>query len=168
MSILDFLTSPNFTGTLLMVKIIFLVLSFIFLILTLIFFSRSSWFRNLIIRDWSEIFTYRPFGVTRIARQWVKIMARLETGLESEAKLAVIEADSMLDEILARMGFAGESLGERLKLVTTEIVPNISEVFEAHKIRNNIVHDPDYRLTLDQARKTLSVYEKTLHNLEVF
>jgi hypothetical protein len=86
--------------------------------------------------------------------------------LESEYKLAVIEADSVLDDILKRMGFAGQTLGERLEKLTSASLTNIEEVREAHKTRNNIVHDPNYRLSLDEARKLISIYEKALVDLQ--
>jgi len=120
------------------------------------------------LQDMTEFLTYRPYGVKKIVKIWSKIKGRLESGSESEYKLAVIEADSILNDILERMGFKGETLGNRLKQVTTAILPSIEEVGEAHKIRNNIVHDPDYKLTLDQTQKALEIYERALRDLQVF
>lgn len=120
------------------------------------------------MQDMVEFLTYQSYGVKKIAKIWLKIKRRLEAGSESEYKLAVIEADSMLSDILEKMGFKGETLGNRLKQVTTDILPSIEETWEAHKIRNNIVHDPDYKLTLDQAQKALEIYEQALRDLQVF
>ncbi|MEK7062356.1 MAG: hypothetical protein AAB940_01335, partial [Patescibacteria group bacterium] len=60
------------------------------------------------------------------------------------------------------MGYMGNTLADRLSHLTSATLPNISELSAAHTIRNNIVHDPDYRLTLDEARKTLETYQKAL------
>ncbi len=65
------------------------------------------------------------------------------------------------------MGFTGASIGERLEKIKKEQLPSFDEILEAHKTRNNIVHDPDYRLSLDQAKKTLDIHEKALTELEV-
>jgi len=46
-------------------------------------------------------------------------------------------------------------------------LPSLAEVQGAHEIRNNIVHDPDYRLNLDGAQKTISFYEKAFTDLDV-
>ena len=86
--------------------------------------------------------------------------------MESEHKLAVIEADSMLDNILKRMGFGGESLGERLEKLTVASLPNIEDAKEAHKIRSNIIHDPAYKLSLDEAKRIIEIYEKALTDLQ--
>ena len=103
-----------------------------------------------------------------MVKAWAKITSRLETGLESEYKLAVIEADSILDNILNRMGFSGETLGERLNKLTVATLPNCEQVREAHKIRNNIVHDPSYRLGLDEAKRVLGIYQQALRDLQAF
>jgi len=87
--------------------------------------------------------------------------------LESEAKLALIEADALLDETLKRLGYPGESLGERLEKLTVDILPNLEEIQKIHKIRNNIIHDPTYKLNLEEAKKALVIYEKALINLDV-
>jgi hypothetical protein len=57
-------------------------------------------------------------------------------------------------------------LGERLKKVKKTILPNLEEVLEAHKIKSNIVYDPAFRLTLEQAQKILAIYQRALSNLE--
>lgn len=155
-------------GILLFLKIILIVISLFFLVIIFHSLRKSSWLKNRFLQDMVEILTYRPYGVKKMAKIWSKIKGRLEAGSESEYKLAVIEADSILNDVLERMGFKGEILGDRLKQVTTDILPNIEETREAHKVRNNIVYDPDYKLTLDQAQKVLKTYEQALRDLQVF
>lgn len=78
----------------------------------------------------------------------------------------MIEAESLTDEALIRMGFGGESFGERLKKITPEQLSCLDELLEAHQIRNNIVHDPDYRIDIETASKTIRSYETALRELE--
>ncbi len=120
------------------------------------------------MHDWAEFLTFRPFGAVKIEKGWLKIKARVDTGLESEYKLAVMEGDIMLDDILKKMGYHGETLGERLNSLTIATLPNIERIKEAHQTRNNIIHDPDYRLSLDETRKVLDVFEQAFRDLEVF
>lgn len=166
MDILSYVNSISFSGLILVIKIIFLALSALFIIGIIFFLSQSSFLKISYFMDMTEFFTYRPFGVKKMVSDWAKITRRLDTGLESEYKLAIIEADSVLGDILKKMGFAGETLGERLEKLTIASLSNIEEVREAHRIRNNIVHDPDYRLTLDDAKKLISTYEKSLVDLQ--
>lgn len=160
--------SPSFTGLLLALKLTFIFSTLIFLVGIIYFLINSSYFRYFIWYDVVEFLTYRPYGVKKIERVWQKTKARADTGLESEYKLAVMEADSMMDDILKRMGYSGETLGERLKALTAATILNIEEIKEAHKIRNSIIHDPDYRLSLDETRKVLAMYEQAFRDLQAF
>jgi len=164
--ILSFIISPSFTGWLLFVKIGFVVLALGFVSAIVFILFRTEWIRLIFLQDLVEFFTYRPYGVRKIAKAWDKIIGRLEAGLESEYKLAVIEADNLLDGIIKRIGFGGETLADRLDQITSATLTNLDQVREAHKLRNTIVHDPDYRLTLDQTRRTLDIYEKALSDLQ--
>jgi hypothetical protein len=65
------------------------------------------------------------------------------------------------------MGFKGETLGERLEIVTSAIIPNLQDLIQAHQVRNNVVHDPDYKLTLQEAQKTLEIYQVAFTNLDL-
>ena len=164
-NLLSFITSPEF---LLYSKIIFISIGIILLAAITILLSKASWLKYRMYEDWTEFFVYRPFGVKKTFKQWAKILKRLETENETEYKLAVIEADSLLDEVLKKMGIEGEVLGEKLKQIKPGILPNFEEICQAHKIRNNIVHDPDYRLDLAEAKKVVSIYEQAFRELEMF
>jgi len=164
--ILQFLLYPNFSGWLLIIKIIFLGFSLFFIFFTIIALTKTSWFRKAILIDLKEFLTFRPYGLKKFVREWEKIKKRLETGSESETKLALIEADSLLDKALERRGYEGKSLGEKLEKVTVDVLSNLEEVLNVHKIRNNIIHDPTYILNLEEAKKAISIYEKALTDLE--
>lgn len=164
--IISFILNPTFPGWLLVLKILFIVFSLILLGFIIFALVKTTWLKRLIIWDLQEFLTYRPFGLRKIEKEWQKIKGRLETEMESEWKLAVIEADKIMDNILNRMGFGGVSLGERLGRLTAASLPNIEEVKEVHKIRNNIIHDPTYRLTLEEAKRIITIYEKALTDLQ--
>ena len=162
-----FINSPP-DNVIFILKIIFIILSlalFGFIIFSL---SKSSWLKFLILEDLSEFFSFKPAGSKKTEKMWNKIIKRLDTGLESEYKLAVIEADNIVDDILKKMGFSGNALDERLKIINPVILPNVNQVKEIHQIRNNIIHDPDYKLSLEETKKILDVYEESLRELDAF
>ncbi len=140
------------------------VFFFIFIIFAL---TKTSWIRYLLLYDVQEFFTFRAFGIGKITSDWESISARLETGSEAEYKLAVIEADAMLDKALYRLGFLGDTLPARLEKITAIAIPNIDELKIVHQTRDNIVHDPNFILSLDQARRTLAVFEQTFKTLDL-
>ncbi len=159
---------PEFSGWLLIVKIIFIALSLFLIIFIILALIKTSWLKYLFLYDLFEFITYRPFGLKKMEKVWRKIVARLDSGLESEYKLALIEGDNMLNDVLKEMAFSGESLGERLEKVTLSTLPNLPEVKQAHQVRNSIIHDPNYKLSADEAKKALLAFEKAFVDLGLF
>lgn len=166
--VFSFILHPQFTGIFLFVKIIFIIISLALIFATVLLLVRSSWAKRYFVEDFVETFAARPYGAKKAFKQWLGIQKRLEGDKEEEYKLALIEADTLLDDILKMMGYTGETLGEKLKQITSTILPNIDQVSQAHEIRNNIVHDPDYRVSLDLTKRALAIYEKAFQDLEVF
>ena len=166
--IMSFLVSPPAEGWFLIIKTSFIVFSLVLIGFIIFLIIKSTWFDFRYLYYITEFLTFKPFGAKKMEKDWRKIKARLETGLESEYKLAVIETDNILDETLTRMRFEGDSLGDKLEKITTATLANLEEVKQAHKVRNDIIHDPNYKISLEQAKKVLDVFEKALNHLDVF
>jgi|SRR3989344_3277960 len=128
---------------------------------------KCKWKELAFLYDATEFFTYRAYGTGGLANRWKNVVKRLETANEEEYKLAVLEVDAMLEETLKRMGFVGDTVADRLQKVSTGIITNLSEIRQANAIRNNIVHDPNYRLTLSEARRVIEVYETAFKGLDL-
>jgi hypothetical protein len=164
--LLNFLISPPQTPELQMVKAIFLFFTFALVAFIIWSFFKSTFLRRLIIWDLMEILSGRAFKLGEYARRWEKIELRLAKKAESEAKLAILEADSLLEEVLRKSGYPGETLGEKLEKLDSKTLPNLEEVKKAHRVKNSIVEDPAYRLTIDEAEKNLKIYKRALTYLE--
>jgi len=106
------------------------------------------------------------FPKKAIVRKWETVLAKLAKDDENSYKLAVIEADKIFDDLLKRIGYQGEDMGERLKQLTTAQAANLDEIWQAHKLRNQIVHQPDFRLTRSQAERAVEIYQRALEDLE--
>lgn len=130
-------------------------------------FFTTSWIKYLILTDAREFFTFRAFGVRKMTQRWQRALARLQTANEAEYKLALLDADAMLDASLQRLGFGGKTLEERLRILSPVILSHAREVERVHALRNNIVHDPNFILSLNQAREAMEVYEKAFSDLDL-
>jgi hypothetical protein len=97
-----------------------------------------------------------------IQKRWRRISDVLKAGDERDFRLAIIEADSLIDEILIRHGHIGKDMGERLKSILPHELKNLDNLWEAHKIRNQIAHDANFRISKNQAEKAINVYHKVL------
>jgi len=166
-TIISYLVSPDVQQQIFWVKVGFLSVGGFFLASIIFCLMRTHYLQWRYMQDFWEFFTFRPFGAKRITKLWNKILKRLDTDMESEYKLALIEADDMLDASLKRMGYMGQTLEERLGKLTSATIDNIDDIYQAHEIRNTIVHNPDYRLSLDKARSTLDIYQKAFNSLQI-
>ena len=112
---------------------------------------------------------YRPelhgLNRQRIEEIWKQIEKTAEQGTMG-AKLAVIEADKLLDGVLKSIMMPGETLGERLKTAGYKY-PSLRQVWGAHRLRNQLVHDSAFDLTTSQARRALRDYQAALKTLNV-
>lgn len=98
--------------------------------------------------------------VSKNAR-WVKTLGFLFSQHESDWKLAVIEADSMLEELMSQLGFIGETLGEKLKSANQGNFRNLTTAWEVHTIRNRIAHEGvAYELSQHEAKRVIALYEQ--------
>ena len=83
-------------------------------------------------------------------------------------KLAIIEADIILDELLKEAGYVGTSLGERLKSISPMQLKSLDDAWQAHKVRNQIAHaGSDFVLTKKLAEDTIKQYRRVFYELGV-
>ena len=99
-------------------------------------------------------------------KKWQVIINRLEKGSDSDYKIAIIEADNIFDDLLKKMGYQGNDMGERLKQITKNQLANIDDLWQAHKIRNRIAHEPSFKLTQLQAKRAIEIYQRATQDLE--
>jgi len=162
-----FISSPEIQERLLPVKAVFIIFSLFFLGTIIYFFINSSWLKYRLTEDIVEFLSWQPYGIVQITKRWNKILKRIDSGLESEYKLAVIEAEDFLNDVLERAGYEGESFEERIKKVEKKLGSLFKEVLSVHEIRNSIVYNPDFKLSLDLTQKVLEVYKKAVDTIGV-
>lgn len=99
---------------------------------------------------------------------WQKIRAYVESDNPNDWKQGIIEADSMLDKLLIEKGYAGLTLGERLKSASPTQFTTIRDAWDAHMVRNKIAHQgSDFILTHKIARDTMLKYGKVFSEFGV-
>ena len=94
------------------------------------------------------------------------VLTHIDSENPNDWKLAIIEADIMLDDLLKERGYVGSSLGERLKSISPTQLGSLNEAWEAHKVRNRIAHDgADFVLTKRMAEDAISRYRRVFNDL---
>lgn len=102
----------------------------------------------------------------KMQKKWDRIMGHLRSKSGAYHKLAVLEADALVDKMLKGMGYAGDNMSERLANVKIEQLEMLDDLKRAHAIRNRIVHDEQLELSVDAIKDVLAVYEDFLRYFE--
>ncbi|MGB9598406.1 MAG: hypothetical protein ACPLZH_00980, partial [Minisyncoccales bacterium] len=142
------------------IKISFYFFDFLFLIFIVYFLSKTSFLQWLFLQDLYEFLNYRSFAQKKIKEKWETIRRRLESELEADLKLAVLETTRIFQRALELMGYKGETLEEKINQLPKESVENLNELKGAIRVYKNIIGDPSYRLKKETARQIIFTYEK--------
>lgn len=96
--------------------------------------------------------------------KWLEIEQQLKRDEPSTFHLVVLNADKLLNHALEQRGFKGQNMGERMKNAN-KTFSNNNAVWSAHKLRNQIAHEPDVRVTYDSAKAALGGFRQALKDL---
>ena len=132
------------------------------LFVAIVYILAKSQIVSLAVEKYIDVLGAAKFSKRRIIKGWKQIRRRLQKIDEAQYKLAIIEADKLLDEVLKLSGFKGETMADRLKQLNPNQLSNIDDVWQGHKIRNRIVHEPDFSLKQAEALYAIEIYEKAL------
>ncbi len=111
------------------------------------------------IKSYSGHFQPRVRQVTANDR-WTKIEMLFSSANPSDWRVAIIEADSMLDELIVSLGYPGDDLGSRLRAISPGDFPALQSAWEAHKVRNKIAHEGmNYQLSKHEVDITRRHFE---------
>ncbi|MCX6718508.1 MAG: hypothetical protein NTY81_02820 [Candidatus Staskawiczbacteria bacterium] len=154
-----FISSSQIQDMLFPVKLVFVFCSAFFLVAVIYFMLNSSWLQYKFLEDVTEFFSWSAFGQREMQKQWDRIKKRAESGAESDYKLAIIDADDFLAEVLDNRGYDGDTFEESIQKAGRLIASILDDVLKAHEIRNSIVYNPDFKLSTEHAKKVLDTYE---------
>lgn len=109
------------------------------------------------------------FTDTKAGKQnakWNQIQDLVNSPNHSDWRLAIIEADLILEDLLESRGVHGMTIGDKLKSMTPGDLGSIQAAWEAHLVRNRIAHEgSDYEITQVFAARTIQLYEVVFQEL---
>lgn len=97
--------------------------------------------------------------------EWKDVL-QLATDKKSRP-LSIVHGDKLLDLALKQSGFTGNTMAERLVSAKKNIT-NKEAVWQAHKLRNKIVHESAFEPTEGQVKQALNAYNKAFKDLGVW
>lgn len=94
-------------------------------------------------------------------KRWEEINAHINSDNPSNWRLAILECDIVLDEMLTKMSYHGETLADKLKAVEKSDFLSIDKAWEAHRVRNAVAHEgSNFQITDREARRVVALYEE--------
>lgn len=93
--------------------------------------------------------------------RWRKIVTLADSDNQNDWKQAIIDADSILDEMLSAMSYHGNDLGSKLRGATQADFRTLEQAGEAHGVRNRIAHDgSNFALSKHEAKRVINLYRQ--------
>lgn len=160
-----FISSPIIQETLFPLKIVFIFFTVFFFGAVMYFYVNSSYLQVHFLQDTVEFVSWQPYGLRQINKRLKKIQKMAVSIKEDEQKLAIIEADDFFYKLLEDKGYDGETFEELLTSAESKLKNNYQDILSAHKIRNSIVYDSNYKLDQEEITKTIGIYEKAIRDL---
>lgn len=163
------LTDPVFHQQLLLIKIGFIVISAVLFVLYYWLWWQNRWLRVNRWNRWKEWRHQRTIEETQFVKKWNAVKRKVRKGLEGEIKMAVLEADEMLDDLLDRLAYEGDDIEARLDKVADNVaatnISNWEELKQARMVRDMIIADPEVKIPSSDIRKAIKEYEDTFRDL---
>lgn len=93
--------------------------------------------------------------------RWNRINEEVSSEDEQKIRLAILEADIMLNELLDTLGYKGETMADKMRQVDRANFNTIDLAWEAHRARNAIAHEGSAaQMNVRDARRIIGLYEK--------
>jgi hypothetical protein len=99
-----------------------------------------------------------------VRNRWGKVLSFAKEG-EAGKQQAVIEADKLVDYVLRQYNIRGDSMADRMR-GAEDMIPNYQQLWQAHKLRNKLVHEQGVKLSKKDVQLSLRTYQTALKGLK--
>jgi len=102
--------------------------------------------------------------VDKFRSRWMSIETQLKRDEITTYHLGIINADKLVDQALIDRGYGGKTMAERLKNAQAAWT-NANGLWAAHKLRNRLAHEPDAKVSIDEARRAIISFKQALKDV---
>ena len=106
----------------------------------------------------------RTFNQDKYRSDWLAIDKQLVKDNEASYHLSILNADKLLDRALKEAGYKGATMGDRMKSAK-DTWSNANHVWTAHKLRNQIAHETNVKVSYDTTRRALVAFKQALKDV---
>jgi hypothetical protein len=105
--------------------------------------------------------------VSKAQLRWNNILEESRSENGQSWRLAILEADILLNELLDVLGYRGETMADKMKQANRNQFTTIDLAWEAHLVRNAIAHQGSMQeLTAREARRVIGLYERVFKEFQ--
>lgn len=178
-NLLDFLSSFELPAWLLPIKIIFILISVLLLggIIYFAIFTDYFYYRFFeALDDWYEFKKRQrekkkseaekrqiPKEAIKLS-PWEVISSKMKEEREMGLKIALIDADRLLNQKLEELKIEGRNVKEKLKNLSLKIIPNLAELKEARQCLEEVLEEKE--VSKERIKKAIKIYQEAYHFLE--
>lgn len=99
--------------------------------------------------------------------RWKTVVEYVLSGNPADWRLAILECDSMLEDLVEQLGYKGDTLGEKLKTVNRDTFHSLDYAWEAHIFRNRIAHEGlQFEISNHEAKRVAALYEQVFREFD--
>ncbi len=113
--------------------------------------------------------TPTEFPDTKVSNpRWDRVLSHSLSANENDWRLAIMEADIMLGDLLETMQLPGETIGDRLKAIEKSDFLTLDNAWEAHKVRNQIAHEGmNHKITQKDVNRVIDLYKTVFEEFRI-
>lgn len=106
--------------------------------------------------------------VPKTKLRWQHILEEAASDSDQARRLAILEADIMLNELLDTLGYKGETMADKMRAADRVNFRTIENAWEAHRARNRIAHEgAAHPISAREARRVIALYESVFREFRV-
>lgn len=98
--------------------------------------------------------------------RWQRILDHTGSDHPNDWKIAIMESDMILEEMLEKMGYVGDTIADKLKQVEKCDFKTLDNAWKAHKTRNRIAHDSGFVLNKRKTAEVIKMYQSVFEEFQ--
>lgn len=147
-------------------KWIFIILDVVLIALTALAFRRAWAMRPKLEIDTVSGGPDFNFRTAVNVKRWRAVVARAATNSPDSLRIAVIDADALVNDVLKQMGLEGQHMADRLMRLDPQEITTLNRLWRAHRTRNDLVHTPGFFLAPADAQSCLRDFQAFLNEVK--
>ena len=158
--------APFFRENILLIQLVSLIVSALFL-WGIIYMIIKTNYLEMKREQYLDVLGRGNVSRRRSLKAWKQIQERLKSDDQNDWKLAILEADRILNEILKMSGYLGDDLDEKLEIITPAQLANVEDAKMAHRVKNKIEKDPTDEITRKEAEEAIAIYKESFRQMNL-